>query len=94
MSLSRPRLIWGVVAFCGVPMMLILFGADFGSAKVPLDAQTLSRTEKSVGVEIDATITITLNRYANTTLGYSHLFPGKFIRQSGPVSHVNFAYVI
>ena len=37
---------------------------------------------------------ITLNRYANTTLGYSHVFPGKFIRQSGPVSHVIFAYVI
>ena len=33
-------------------------------------------------------------RYTNTTLGYSHLFPGEFIRQSGPVSHVNFAYVI
>ena len=51
-------------------------------------------TAKSVGSEIDATITITLNGYANATLGYSHFLPGAFIRQSGPSKRVNFVYVI
>ena len=53
-----------------------------------------SSTAKSVGFELDATIKITLNRHTNTTLGYSRLFPGEFIRQSGPVKHVNFACMI
>ncbi len=50
-------------------------------------------TSRDVGAEIDLLLKFPLTRHIVGTLGYSHFFPGDFIRQSGSAKDIDFVYV-
>jgi hypothetical protein len=45
-----------------------------------------------VGSEIDLFLTWQMNRQWQSYFGYSHFFPGRFIRQTGPARDIDFVY--
>jgi hypothetical protein len=47
-----------------------------------------------VGFEIDFTLSRPVNRYFVVVGGYSHIFSGAFIEESGPSDDIDFAYLI
>ncbi|CAN5566116.1 hypothetical protein BH20VER3_BH20VER3_10850 [soil metagenome] len=49
-------------------------------------------TSKEVGSEIDLVANYRFNRHLDIEAGYSHFFPGTFIKQTGPDSDINFFY--
>jgi hypothetical protein len=48
--------------------------------------------EREIGQEIDLTATYRLDRHTLLEIGYSHFFPGDFIRTSGPGPPIDFVY--
>ncbi len=50
-------------------------------------------TSRDVGAEIDLLLKFPLTRHFVGTLGYSHFFPGDFIRESGSAKDIDFVYV-
>ncbi len=50
-------------------------------------------TSKSVGTELDFVANYRFNRHLDVEAGYSHFFPGTFIKQTGPDSDINFFYL-
>ncbi|MFQ5738826.1 MAG: alginate export family protein [Acidobacteriota bacterium] len=48
---------------------------------------------REVGSELDLTFSHKLNAHLVTTFGYSHLFPGGFIKESGPSRGIDFGYI-
>jgi len=50
-------------------------------------------SSSEVGNELDLTVKYALDRHAMVLLGYSHLFAGDFIEESGPDDDIDFAYV-
>lgn len=48
--------------------------------------------ETSVGTELDLTLAYKIDRHASFTVGYSHFFPGAFIRETGSENGINFLY--
>ena len=49
-------------------------------------------TASYVGAEIDLFATYTFSRHLLGYAGYSHFFPGEFIRKSGPAKDSDFLY--
>ncbi|MEO8440518.1 MAG: alginate export family protein [Spartobacteria bacterium] len=49
-------------------------------------------TSKDVGTELDFVANYRFNRHFDVEAGYSHFFPGTFIKQTGPDSDINFFY--
>jgi len=49
---------------------------------------------KRVGSEIDLTLKSSINRHLLVAGGYSHFFPGAFIRESGSPNGIHFAYLM
>jgi hypothetical protein len=45
-----------------------------------------------VGAELDVLLTYKFNRHVTGQLGYSHFFPGEFLRRTGPAGHGDFVY--
>ncbi len=50
-------------------------------------------TSKDVGSEVDVVANYKFGRHLDLELGYSHFFPGKFIKQTGPDEDINFFYL-
>ena len=48
----------------------------------------------NVGAELDLLLRYQIDRHQTTILGYSHLFPGTFVEQSGPHEGIDLAYLI
>jgi hypothetical protein len=48
---------------------------------------------RRIGLELDFTGTYQVNRHLLFTGGYSHFFPGAFIRDTGPDEHIDFGYL-
>ncbi|UCF37885.1 MAG: alginate export family protein [Acidobacteriota bacterium] len=48
---------------------------------------------KSIGSEVDFTLSSPVNRHLVVTGGYSHFFPGTFIEESGSAEGINFLYL-
>ena len=46
-----------------------------------------------IGHQPGVNISWQIDRHASLTAGYSHFFPGDFIKQSGPAADVDFAYI-
>ena len=51
-----------------------------------------SSTSRYVGTEVDLIATYVVNRHVKTQLGYSHVFAGDLIEDSGPSDDIDFAY--
>jgi len=49
---------------------------------------------RRVGSEMDWTLQYRMNRHTVVTGGYSHFFPGPFIKESGPAEGIHFAYIM
>jgi len=62
-----------------------------GGRIVRADDPLLSRR---VGSEMDWTVAYRMNRHTVFTFGYSHFFPGPFIKESGPAEGIHFAYIM
>jgi hypothetical protein len=65
----------------------------FDAAGRRLRAGGLS-SARDVGAEIDALVRWQLDPHTVVAVGYSHVFPGRFIRRSGPSESIDFGYVI
>lgn len=52
-----------------------------------------SATERHVGEEIDVTWALPMGDAGKLLLGYSHFFPGDFVKASGPSTSTDFAYL-
>ena len=50
-------------------------------------------TSKDVGAELDLVANYRFNRHLDIEAGYSHFFPGNFIKQTGPDNDINFFYL-
>ena len=50
-------------------------------------------TSKDVGTEFDLVANYKFNRHLDVEAGYSHFFPGTFIKQTGPDNDINFFYL-
>ncbi|MBI1722726.1 MAG: alginate export family protein [Gemmatimonadetes bacterium] len=50
-------------------------------------------TSKDIGSELDVTVRYPVGRHLLVVTGYSHCWPGEFIRQSGPSKGVDFGYL-
>ena len=50
-------------------------------------------TDKDVGKELDITLARPVGDSGNLLIGYSHFFPGDFVKTSGPSASSDFAYV-
>jgi len=49
---------------------------------------------RRLGSEMDWTLQYRMNRHTVVTGGYSHFFPGPFIKESGPAEGIHFAYIM
>ncbi|MFQ5672356.1 MAG: alginate export family protein [Nitrospinales bacterium] len=49
---------------------------------------------REIGNEIDVTATYDFNRHFDVLLGYSHLYSGDFIEESGAADDINFTYLM
>ncbi len=49
---------------------------------------------RRLGSEMDWTLQYRMNRHTVVTGGYSHFFPGPFIKESGPAEGIHFAYMM
>ena len=49
-------------------------------------------TSREVGQEIDLLLSYAYNRHLLLTLGYSHFFPGEFIKETGSDDAIDFLY--
>ena len=69
-------------------------GGVVRSGSLPLAAgQTGLSGSREVGQELDLTFIYTFDRHTKVELGYSHFFPGDFIRETGPSNDVDFLYL-
>jgi len=50
-------------------------------------------TSNKIGAELDLTMKYKLDRHTLVLFGYSHFFPGSFIKQTGPGDDVDFLYL-
>lgn len=50
-------------------------------------------TSKAIASEIDVWLNHGFGRHTTTLVGYSHVFPGDFIRESGTAQDIDFFYV-
>lgn len=50
-------------------------------------------TSTEVGSEVDLVANYRFNRHLDLEAGFSHFFPGKFIKQTGPDEDINFFYL-
>ncbi len=55
--------------------------------------QTGLSSSRDVGGELDLTFACRFDRHTKVELGYSHFFPGDFIRETGPSNDVDFLYL-
>jgi len=51
-------------------------------------------SSRAVGLEIDLTLGYAVNQYVNLSGGYSHFFPGEFIKESGSSNAIDFLYFV
>ncbi|HUH11783.1 MAG TPA: alginate export family protein, partial [Longimicrobiales bacterium] len=51
-------------------------------------------SSREVGAEIDALVRWQLDPHTVVAVGYSRVFPGRFIRRSGPSESIDFGYLI
>lgn len=51
-------------------------------------------SSKAIGLEIDLTLGYAFNRFVNLSGGYSHFFPGSFIKESGSSNAIDFLYFV
>jgi hypothetical protein len=49
---------------------------------------------RRLGSEMDWTLQYRMNRHTVVTGGYSHFFPGPFIKESGPAEGIHFVYIM
>lgn len=74
-----------------------LYGVGGGitrSGSLPLvTGQTGLSSARTVGQEIDLTFTYQFDRHTTAELGYSHFFPGDFVKETGPAPDVDFLYL-
>ena len=49
---------------------------------------------KAIGLEIDLTLGYAINRFVGLSGGYSHFFPGPFIKESGSSNSIDFLYFV
>ncbi len=49
-------------------------------------------SSREVGAELDLLLRYQLDRHNTVSFGYSHFFPGRFIRESGPSDSMQFLY--
>ena len=54
--------------------------------------QAFPGSPRKTGDELDATVRYQFDRHTIIQLGYSHFFPGRFLKQSGPHEPVDFMY--
>jgi hypothetical protein len=62
-----------------------LYSVGGGLARAPM-------TEDEVGTEIDLTMLYKCNRHTDVLVGFSHVFAGDFIEESGPDDDIDFFY--
>lgn len=54
--------------------------------------QTAFSSAGTIGQEIDLTFSYKFDRHTAALFGYSHVFPGDFVQQTGPSPDINFLY--
>jgi hypothetical protein len=53
-----------------------------------------SGSSKAIGLEIDLTLGYSFNEFVSLSGGYSHFFPGTFIKESGSSNSIDFLYFV
>ena len=73
---------------CTGILSLIPLGGEVGSHV----SRNTRQAGTNVGQELDLLVNFTLTKHQNVVLGYSHLFAGDFIKQTGNGRDVDFVY--
>ncbi len=70
-----------------------LYAPSGAIVRLPFEDSSLRPVDdRFVGVETDLRLRWSLERFWTVELGYAHLFPGSFVRSSGPGLDLDFAY--
>lgn len=64
----------------------------YGPGGTRIRSNTTGNGDKHVGVEVDLAAKVTIDRHSNILLGYSHLWSGDFIKNTGAGEDIDFAY--
>jgi hypothetical protein len=67
--------------------------ALYNAAGAPIRIDPTGKAGTDVGEELDFVVNFHLTNHQDVLLGYSHLFQGDFIRQTGPAGSPDFTYV-